>query len=255
MSRSPRIRGRIGRRALALFALVAACGAVSARPASAQVLKRLDFETGSLKQWTSVQALPGRIDVVPSPVRQGQFASRFTVKPGDHPVPGGERAEVVYWSGERAGKTSWWRWSTYFPKTFHPNSGAWNIFTQWHQTGDKCSPPVRFLVDKYVNPPKLRLDIWSGRLNTANCRPQYEHSWYLGKLRRNQWYNFVVKFKWSGRRSHGSVRVTVNGKTRVNRHVATLYRGMGVYLKQGFYRGDSSKTTTIVHDGMQRFRP
>ncbi len=51
------------------------------------------------------------------------------------------------------------------------------------------------------------------------------------------------------------MRVTVNGKTRVNRHIATLYRGMGVYLKQGFYRGDSSKTTTIVHDGMQRFKP
>jgi hypothetical protein len=51
------------------------------------------------------------------------------------------------------------------------------------------------------------------------------------------------------------VRVTVNGKVRVSKHTATLYRGMGVYLKQGFYRGGSSKTTTIIHDGMQRFRP
>ena len=47
----------------------------------------------------------------------------------------------------------------------------------------------------------------------------------------------------------------MNGKVRARKHMATLYRGMGVYLKQGFYRGESSKTTTIIHDGMQRFRP
>jgi len=256
VSQSPRIRGRFGIRSLALFTVFGAFVAVAAPPAPAAVLKRLDFETGSLGQWTSKQAAhAGRITVVPSPVRQGQFASKFTVKPGDHPVPGGERAELVYWSGERAGKTSWWRWSTYFPRGFHPNEGAWNIFTQWHQTGDQCPPPVRFLVDKYMSPPRLRLDIWSGRLNTNGCSAQYERSWHLGKLHRNHWYNFVVKFKWSPRRSHGYVRVKVNGKTKVSRHMATLYSGMGVYLKQGFYRGDSGKTTTIIHDGMQRFRP
>jgi len=228
--------------------------AAAAPTASAQVVKKLDFETGGFGQWTSKQAEPGRIDIIPSPVRQGYFSSRFTVKPGDN-VSGGERAELMYWSQERAGKTSWWRWSTYFPTSFHPNPGAWNIFTQWHQTGDQCSPPVRFLVDKYVTPPRLRLDVWGGRLNTNTCEPQYKHSWYLGQLRRNHWFKFVVKFKWSPRKSHGFVRVSVNGKVRVQKRTATLYRGMGVYLKQGFYRGGSSKTTTIIHDGTQRFRP
>ena len=166
VSTPPRLRGRVGRRTLALFSFLAVSLAAAAPTASAQVLKKLDFETGGFRQWTSKQALPGRIDIVPSPVRQGQFASRFTVKPGDDPVPGGERAELMYWSHERAGKTSWWRWSTYFPRGFHPNGGAWNIFTQWHQTGDKCSPPVRFMVDKYMSPPRLRLDVWGGRLNT-----------------------------------------------------------------------------------------
>jgi hypothetical protein len=237
------------------IALLAAFFAATAAEASAGVMKRLDFETGGFGQWSSKQALPGRIDIIPSPVRQGHFASRFTVKPGDDPVSGGERAELMYWSRERAGKTSYWRWSTYFPKGFHPNSGAWNIFTQWHQTGDKCPPPVRFMVDKYVQPAKLRLDIWSGRLNTSSCNPQYKHSWYLGKLRRNHWYTFVVKFKWSPRKSHGFVRVAVNGNRKVRKRMATLYKGQGVYLKQGFYRGASGKTTTIIHDGTMRFRP
>jgi len=26
-------------------------------------------------------------------------------------------------------------------------------------------------------------------------------------------------------------------------------------VKQGFYRGESLKTTTLYHDGLQRFRP
>jgi hypothetical protein len=223
--------------------------------ASAGVLKRLDFESNSLRQWTSVQALPGRVTVVQKPVRQGRYASKFVVKPGDHPAPGGERAELMWWSHEHAGKTSWWRWSTYFPKSFHPNKGGWNVFTQWHQTGDSCVPPVRFLVENEGGPAKLRLDIWSGKLNTRNCHPQYEHSWDLGRLVRNRWYNFVVEFKWSPDKSHGFVMVRVNGHKKVQRHVATLYRGMGVYVKQGFYRGASSKKTTIYHDGMQRFRP
>jgi Polysaccharide lyase len=255
VSRPPRVRGFSGVRSFACIALLGAFFAAATPTASAGVMKRLDFETGSLGQWTSKQAMPGRIDIIPSPVRQGRFASRFTVKPGDNPVPGGERAEVVYWSRERAGKHSWWRWSTYFPTSFHPNAGAWNIFTQWHQTGDQCPPPVRFMVDKYVKPAKLRLDIWSGRLNTSHCIPQYKHTWYLGKLRRNHWYNFVVKFKWSPRKSAGFVRVSVNGKIKARKHMATLYKGMGVYLKQGFYRGESGKKTTIIHDGMTRFRP
>jgi hypothetical protein len=239
------------------ISLVGVFFAATASVASAGIVKRLDFETGSFTQWTSKQALPGRIDIIPSPVRQGHFASRFTVKPGDHPVSGGERAELMYWSRERAGKTSYWRWSTYFPTGFHPNPGAWNIFTQWHQTGSRCPsvpPPVRFMVDKYVQPAKLRLDIWSGRLGSS-CNPRYKHSWYLGKLRRNHWYTFVVKFKWSPRKSHGFVRVAVNGNRKVRKRMATLYKGQGVYLKQGFYRGDSGKTTTIIHDGTMRFKP
>jgi hypothetical protein len=51
------------------------------------------------------------------------------------------------------------------------------------------------------------------------------------------------------------VLVRVNGKVKVRAHAATLYKGQGVYVKQGFYRGPSSRTTTIYHDGMQRFRP
>jgi hypothetical protein len=220
------------------------------------LLKRLDFESGSLRQWAGIQAAPGRIRVVPSPVRQGHFAAKFTVKPGDHPVSGGERAEVWWNSHEHEGTESWWRWSTLFPKGFHPNRGYWNFFTQWHHTGTTCMPPVSFTIANPAPPAKLRLQIWGGRLNTSTCSPQYQHLWNIGKLRRHHWYRFVFHVKWSSYPSKGFVSLRVNGHTRVPKtHLATLYRGYGVYVKQGFYRGESLKTTTLYHDGLQRFRP
>jgi len=254
VSQPPRIRGPIAR-ALVLLTAGGALFAVIASPASAQILKRLDFDTGSFTQWSSVQeAAPGRVAIVQSPVRQGQFASRFIVKPGDLPVPGGERAEVFWSSKENAGETSWWRWSTYFPTAFHPNLGGWNIFTQWHHTGPNCTSPIHFQVRHFRHRSRLELQVWGGRLSSS-CEPQYKRLWTLGRLHRNRWYNFVVKFRWSARKAQGRVLVLVNGKVKVRAHAATLYKGQGVYVKQGFYRGPSSRTTTIYHDGMQRFRP
>jgi polysaccharide lyase-like protein len=255
VSRPPRVRGFPGIRSFVCIALLGAFFAAAAPTASAGVMKRLDFETGSLVQWTSKQAMPGRIDIIPSPVRQGQFASRFTVKPGDRPVPGGERAEVYWRSREHAGVTSWWRWSTYFPTGFHPNRGGWNIFTQWHHTGSSCTSPVRFQVQHEGDRSWLRLEVWGGRLNTGTCEPQYKRAWNLGKFRRNRWYNFSVKVHWSPRRGHGLLVVRVNNHKKVDSHTANLYKGQGVYVKQGFYRGESNKRTTIIHDGMTRFRP
>ena len=241
---------------LVLLSLSGALLAVTVAPASAGIIKRLDFESGSFGQWTSVEeAAPGRISIVRDPVHQGQFASRFTVKPGDHPVSGGERAEVYWSSKERAGETSWWRWATYFPSGFHPNLGGWNIFTQWHHTGTSCTTPVHFQVRKLQHFSRLELQVWGGQLNTSTCEPQYKRLWTLGRLHRNRWYRFEVKFRWSASKARGRVLVRVNGKVKVRAHAATLYKGQSLYVKQGFYRGPSSKTTTLYQDGMQRFRP
>ena len=241
---------------LVLLSLSGALLAVTAAPASAGIIKRLDFETGSLRQWTNVErAAPGRITIVRDPVRQGRYASKFTVKPGDHPVSGGERAEVYFNSHARAGQTSWWRWATYFPNSFHPDPGGWNIFTQWHHTGTSCTTPVHFQVRRFEHFSRLELQLWGGNLDTSTCEPQYKHLWTLGRLHRNRWYRFEVKFHWSPNPAQGRVLVRVNGKVKVRARAATLYKGQSLYVKQGFYRGTSSKTTTLYQDGMQRFKP
>ena len=224
--------------------------------ADARIVKRLDYESGSLGQWSYVQALPGRISIVTSPRRQGRFSARFVVKPGDSPVGGsGERAELSALTGEHAGVRSWWRWSTYFPRKLHPVRGTWNIYMQWHQSQDACPPPVQFTIDASNRPARMYLKLRGGRLNTRTCHPSSQRSFRIGTLHRNRWYRFVFQIKWSADKSGGFVSLWMNGKRRARGHTATLYKGQGVYVKQGFYRGPSSRTSIVYQDGLQRFHP
>lgn len=241
---------------IAALALVAACS--SRADADAVILLRLNYETGDFRQWTAVQAVAGGAKIVRRPVRQGRRAARFVVRPGDNPInASGERAEVLRRTGEKEGTTSWWAWSTYFPSGFHANSGSWNVFTQWHHTGHLCPPPVSFQVNNSRSPAKLKLRVWGGRLDTSTCDNSSRRGWNFATLRRGRWYDFVFHVRWSAKPSIGFVNLWVNGRVRVPKtHLATLYEGQGIAsVKQGFYRGPSSLTTTIYHDGMRRFRP
>jgi hypothetical protein len=242
---------------IACLTATLALAAAGASDAPAAVLKRLDYETGNFRQWTGLQAVRYDAKVVASPVRQGHYAARFVVRPGDDPLhSSGERAEAFYVTNEREGVQSWWRWSTYFPTGFHPNSGGWNVFTQWQSTSNSCPPPIAFEIANYSRPPKIRLHLNGGTLNLSTCRASQTRYWTFATLRRNRWYNFVFHVKWSPSSSIGFVQLWVNGRRRIPKtHTATLYRGQGVYVKQGFYRGDSQRTTTIYHDGLRRFHP
>jgi hypothetical protein len=52
----------------------------------------------------------------------------------------------------------------------------------------------------------------------------------------------------------GLVEVWRNGRKVVRRkHVAPLYYGQGVYLKQGFYRAPAGWTSVVFHDGLRRY--
>jgi uncharacterized protein YraI len=246
-----------GRTRIACVIATLVLAAAAAGEAHATILKRLDFESGNFNQWTAVQAVPGGARIVRSPVRQGHYAARFVVGPGDNPLKStGERAEVYWETREAEGTESWWAWSTYFPTGFHPNRGAWNIFTQWHHTGNTCSPPIAFEVNNYSSPAKLRLDLRAGQLRLSDCQPSYKRTWDFRRLVRNRWTNFIFHVKWSSNKSIGFVQVWLNGRQVIPKtHVPTLYKGMGVVVRQGFYRGRSSLTTTIYHDGLRRYRP
>ena len=197
---------------------------------------RGDFEQGNLAQWDSIDAVPGRITVVHSPVRRGDWAGRFEVRQGDS-VSHGQRAELVRRTNESEGVEEWWAWSVFFPDDFHP--GRWTIFSQWHDYPvTAISPPVAFAVRGH----ELTMTVRGG----ATSDPVV-HQWKLGDLRRDEWYDFVFHVRWSV--AAGSVALWVNGRRVVPETVTpTLYVGKVNYLKQGNYRYPAPGRSVLYQD-------
>jgi Polysaccharide lyase len=244
-------------RALALlFGSVVA--AALATPAAAGVGWKGGFETGSWRPWTAPLAMPGGVAIVTSPVRRGRYAARFVVRPGDDPINStGERAQIYLGTSETGatiGSEQWWGWSTMFPQEFEPSpDSSWNIFVEFHQTGTRCAPPLSFEVNDKVKPTRLKFRAWGGPLDPTNCTNPYRKKWNLAPLEKNTWYDFVFHVKWSPDPAVGFVQVWLNGEEVIPKvYTATMYTDQGIYLVEGFYRGESSVTSVVYQDGMRR---
>ncbi|MGC4115382.1 MAG: heparin lyase I family protein [Myxococcales bacterium] len=203
--------------------------------AQAKVLWRGDFETGDLSQWSKSQIVSAdRLKVVDSPVAQGAKAIRVEVRQGDNPIgASGNRNELVYLSYEPQGTERYYRWQTMFDPSY-PNNSTWQVFTQWHHSGDSGSPPVEF--DIYGE--NIALDV---NLNTV---------WHV-PLVRGVWHDFVFHVKWSSNASEGFYESWYDGQLVIPKtHGATQFAGQTQYLKQGLYRNNTITQNGIVfHDG------
>lgn len=224
------------------------------------VLWRGDFETGDLSQWWRVQAVPGDIHIVTSHVRQGSYAAKFVVHPGDEPLARkkGERSELRASqdeSGGYSGHTEWYAWSTRFPRNLHPTRGtSWNAFVQWHDSRNNgCGPNIVYQVDEAKSPARIRVRVRGGPVSLSTCEARYDRSWYPATVRLRHWYDFVLAVRWSAHRRGGFVKGWIDRKLVVPKtRMATLYPKDGVYVKQGFYRKPSRRVSTLYQDGMRR---
>ncbi len=214
------------------FGLVGSASAVHA-----EVLWRGDFETGDLSQWSKVQSVAdSRLQITDDPVRQGRYALRVEVRQGDDPINGsGNRTEIVRTVPDKEGDERWYSWHVLWPDDY-PSSSAWQLFTQWHQSGNSGSPPLEF----YVIGEELRL-----RINAS------EVVW-TQPLERGVWHEFRFHVRWSSKPDVGFVELWFDDVHVLPlRHVPTMYAGMNNLLKQGLYRKDTVVPVGVVfHDGM-----
>ncbi len=211
---------------------VRVCGTSST---SSTIVWRGDFETGNYSQWSRAQIVSSdRMQAVTSPVRQGRYAMKVTVKQGDDPIDSsGNRNELVRLTREPVGSEYYYKWSTMFASDF-PSVRTWQLFAQWHHTGSGGSPPVEF----FVYGEEMRLNV---RGTTVWRAP----------LVRGVWQDFVFHVKWSPNSSVGFVELYHNGKLSLpRRYAATQFSGQLNYLKLGLYRNSSiAKTGVLYHDG------
>jgi hypothetical protein len=220
-----------------------------------------DWETGDASQWSGnhwnrSSPLSNQFQIVADPVRQGGFAAKFTVRPGDKfGTTSGERSEVLYTGAdERKGDDVWYAWSTLFPSGWSTPSG-WSIFAQWHSYYN-ASPPISF----NMKGERIQVNLNTGAIDSggATFKPVYP---ITDGLARGVWNDFVVHIVWS--RTNGALTVWHRtGSSRFLKKIdvagiPTMQSLDGVvsnnYLKIGFYRNDdASRTNVLYQDGFSR---
>lgn len=205
--------------------------------ASAGIVWRGDFESGDRSQYSGTQMVSAdRLQVVTSPVAEGKYALKATVRQGDDPInSSGNRNELVYLGREALGSEYYYRWKVMFATDF-PSVDTWQLFTQWHHDGCCGSPPVEF----YVRGEEIRMSL-----------PGTSEVPWRTKLVRGVWHEFILRVKWHSDPKVGFVELWHN-KARVlpKRGAMTMYSGQKNYLKLGLYRNDTVKPTGVVyHDG------
>jgi Polysaccharide lyase len=228
-----------------------------------RALLNLDYDTGDLSQWAGQQLVPGGYAcTLVQGVRRisSGYAARFEVRPGDDPIhANGERAEVLTTAAEIngvEGGDGWFGWSTYMPKHgLNPSVGsdATNTFTQFHQADPNHEPipPVSISVDTRGSYPyQIAVRVAGGRYHAPGSYTSFNR-WDIGPPVYNSWMDFVVHAIWSTNRSKGLFEMWWNGHKVISSHQATRFVGEDIYLKQGWYRSDSLRTSVIYHDQMR----
>ncbi|XXF75386.1 polysaccharide lyase [Myxococcaceae bacterium GXIMD 01537] len=231
---------------LAVAALVA--GLTYAVPASAEVIRRGDFETGDRSQWHNTEIMDAnRVQVVQSPVRQGRYALRAEVRQGDDPInASGNRNELVMQDGAKEGTEFYYGWSTLWPSDY-PLSPTWQVFMQWHHPGCCGAPPVRLVLGCSAS------DCGKDMPDTLFLVVDNKTIWTKTPVTRGDWHDFVMHIKWSANPNVGFVEFWYDGELVVPKHYArTLFSSSDTnYLKMGLYRDESIKPTGVIfHDGL-----
>lgn len=236
-----------------------------------------DFETGNFDQWpicqnaavgsvacTSYQGPSHSMQVEQNVVRQGRFAARFELRPGDQPSQPccGHRAEV---SGEAQtaageGDDRWYQWSTMFGGDF-PAGDGWSVVSQWHANRDG-PPPVAIS----AGPTNVSSGRWGLVLSTWNGpgNPGPTFTPWSAALVRGVWNDLKLHIKWSESDASGFIELWLNGSPQTftaapcagqtRCMVRTLMPGGGgVYFKQGYYRDPAiGAAGSVYHDGFSQ---
>lgn len=225
------------------LAVVALAVALSA-PAFASVTWRGDFETGDRSQYSSTQMMSeDRLQVVTSPVRDGRYALRAEVRQGDDPInASGNRNELVKHDGAREGTEFYYGWSTLWPEDY-PLTPTWQVFMQWHHSGNSGAPPVRFVLGCSAN------DCGSPMPDTLFLIVDGKTVWTKTGIKLGDWTDFVLHVKWSANPSVGFVELWYDGELVLPKtYRRTMFSsGDTNYLKMGLYRAEETQPTAVLY--------
>lgn len=204
-----------------------------ANMASAEVIWRADFETGTTEQWKSPPKSDA-VKVVTSPVREGKFALRIdgtnAAKRGDN-----DRIEFQHQPkppGTAEGTERYFGWSVFLPQKLtkdHHCLGYFEARNIWSQlmSFEASGEDIRY-----------------------STRVPYALHWTgKGKLTPNRWHDFAVHVFWSRDPKKGFVEVWFDGENVVPKTMtATLKDENPAFFQIGLFRKTSEVPETIIFD-------
>ena len=164
----------------------------------------------------------------PEPVREGDTALKFEIKPGD--CHGSdcendrERVELKSRGTESAGTRVNYSWSFYLPADFQPLWPAREFIAQFHQDGGK---PVLLLS---LEPEGLRFE---SRYRDGEKPLLIPAAELYGR-----WHDISIDIVWS--KQAGEVLVAIDGVPRLVSHQQTMSEDQA-YFKIGLYRAHLSR--------------
>ena len=206
---------------------------LAARPASAEILWRGDFETGTTEQWRGAPKTDA-VKVVTDPVREGKYALRID---GTNAAKRGTRDRIELQHqpappGTAEGTERYFGWSVFLPKKLTEDSHAVGYFetrNSWRQLMSFEAHGTDIIYSTRV--PFTRH--WTGK----------------GKLTPGRWHDFAVHVLWSRDPGKGFVEVWFDGEQVVMPVMtATLLDENVAFFQLGLMRATIDIPEAIVID-------
>lgn len=175
------------------------------------------------------------LQFVSEPIYRGRSAARFEIREDQPLVHHGKRAEVTIIKS-LPGNEMWYSFAVYFPSAGFEFDSEREIINQWYQ---KDSPATSLRVRK----DQLYLE--------TGATPETRDQFYLGPLKKDVWYEFVLHFIHSNK-NDGLIEVWLNGKMVIAHRGGNMYAGelpkwkIGVY-KPAFKFGTSQVKKRVVY--------
>ncbi len=201
--------------------------------------KRVDTSFFGFRR--SLNLTPHGYQVVeaPHPIRDGETAERFEVRPGDCGEDAGwsdcatdrERSEL-YESGiiSYAGREYWYGWSLYVPEDF-PNVYRTKVTLGQFKQKEVGAPLVMF--ENHTGGYWLDMNQTIGEV--SGYKKLIDKDDFRGK-----WHDIVVHAKWCTG-TDGFVKVWVNGELKAEVNGRNTYYNKPIYFKYGVYRSYVSR--------------
>lgn len=230
---------------LVFSALLAGCGNLPITPKVSDYVFYEDFESGNLSNFSLDAPQVDSILIETNTVSSGTYAVKFTIYPGDY-IRNGSRSEMTILGLPFFTDCDTWYGYDLFIPTNWTDSGAFQLFGQWH------TQPDYFAGESWENypgfSPPVALELTNGSVFVDFALvPRYKRQDPTNEIEFGVWNTFRFHVHWSFDNS-GYAEGWINGVKWFDPiYGRNQLNEAGNYFKFGIYRGADATVTNFCY--------